>query len=379
MPTPDMPHAPLPNVDAPSSGKRVIFADGLRGFAALWVVLFHMSAGGHISHLRAALPGWLATVLFDWGHLGVPVFFVLSGFVMAMTVSRIEVDGALAARFVLRRLVRLSPPYYFALAVAVAFSYLKALALGVPKPQVGLGDIAAHMAYLELLLSTPVINTVFWTLCIEVQFYIAFACLVLVADATRMPFARLIVFGLTAAISLLWPLGLTHFALWKGDFLGFWHAFLAGVLVCWGWLEGKKMRQVATVYCFSLMGIGIATQSQFVLTVAMAACVLSAAGACGTMGKWLSWPWIQTLGLISYSLYLLHNPLTGASFRLVGKWMLPGQATEFIGVFVALVVCVLGSWLANRFIERPSMSWSRAIPLRSTGYAGASAQGIQAG
>lgn len=233
------------------------------------------------------------------------------------------------------------------------------------------------MAYLALLLSTPVINTVFWTLCIEVQFYIAFACLVLAADAIRMPSARLVVFGLAAAFSLLWPLGLTHYALWKGDFLGFWYAFLAGVLVCWGWMDGTRMHHVAGIFCFSLLGIGIATQSHFILAVAITAFSLSVAGILGTMGRWLSWPWIQALGLMSYSLYLLHNPLTGASFRLLGKWMQPGRVTELIGAMLALVVCVLGSWLVNRFIERPSIVWSRSIPLHGSRYAPSSPQGAQ--
>lgn len=136
---------------------------------------------------------------------------------------------------------------------------------------------------------------------------------------------------------------------------------------------------MAAIFCVSLLGIGIATQSPFVLAVAMTACMLFAASLFATMGTWFSWPWIQTLGLFSYSLYLLHNPLTGASFRLVGKWMLPGYATEFIGAFVAFLACVSGSWLANRFIERPSIAWSRSVSLQKRRYAAPSPQGMRVG
>jgi len=103
---------------APAGGKRrMLFADGLRGIAAMWVTLFHLAEGGHVDALRAALPRWLDTCLFAWGHGGVGIFFVLSGFVMALTVERASMDGAAAGSFVLRRLVRLCPPYWLAIAL----------------------------------------------------------------------------------------------------------------------------------------------------------------------------------------------------------------------------------------------------------------------
>ena len=85
---------------------RLAFADGLRGLAALWVVLYHASEGGHLTQLKAVLPKLITDLVFNFGHLGVPVFFVLSGFVMAFTVQSETVDRAFAGRFVLRRLVR---------------------------------------------------------------------------------------------------------------------------------------------------------------------------------------------------------------------------------------------------------------------------------
>jgi hypothetical protein len=41
---------------APSSASRLAFADGLRGLAAFWVVLYHASEGGHLTQLKAGLP-----------------------------------------------------------------------------------------------------------------------------------------------------------------------------------------------------------------------------------------------------------------------------------------------------------------------------------
>ena len=104
---------------------RVAFADGLRGFAAFWVVLYHLSEGKQLEHIKPLLPQSLYAAVFDAGHLGGGIFFVLSGFVMAMTVQQAKVNGVYAAHFLLRRMVRLTPPYYFAIAVTLVMVLLK--------------------------------------------------------------------------------------------------------------------------------------------------------------------------------------------------------------------------------------------------------------
>ena len=103
---------------------RLGLVDALRCFAALWVVLFHMSEGKHIPTLLAAIPDWLKYIVFDAGHLGVPIFFVLSGIVMAVTTFRVQMTHKNAAKFVSRRLVRLAPPYYVAIAFGIAVGAL---------------------------------------------------------------------------------------------------------------------------------------------------------------------------------------------------------------------------------------------------------------
>jgi len=85
--------------------------DGLRGVAALWVVLYHTWTGGHIDNLFAALPDWFATLVFELGWLGVPVFFMLSGFVIPRSQARKADRDFSPLNFMHRRWRRLSPPY----------------------------------------------------------------------------------------------------------------------------------------------------------------------------------------------------------------------------------------------------------------------------
>ena len=82
----------------------------------MWVVLFHAYAGRHFGLLESWLPVPARAVL-DAGHLGVQIFFVLSGFVISYSVSRYRVDARFIGRFALRRSIRLDPPYWMSISL----------------------------------------------------------------------------------------------------------------------------------------------------------------------------------------------------------------------------------------------------------------------
>ena len=155
---------------------RLSFADGLRGFAAFWVVLFHLSEGQHIDHIKNALPSHIFNVVFGYGHLGVAIFFVLSGFVMALTAHKVKFNYTIATKFILRRLTRLAPPYYFAIAFALIFIFIKSKALHIDHQATSISSIVQHIFFVQGYFQTKQINTVFWTLCIEVHFISFFQC-----------------------------------------------------------------------------------------------------------------------------------------------------------------------------------------------------------
>ena len=128
---------------------RLCFPDGLRGIAAAWVVLFHMAAGHHIEKIKSTLPDFLYTPIFSWGYLGVSIFFVLSGFVMALIANKVKFNTINSFRFVLRRLVRIAPPYYFAIAVTLFLIAIKSTALHLPYVTPSLGNLISHLFFLE--------------------------------------------------------------------------------------------------------------------------------------------------------------------------------------------------------------------------------------
>ena len=90
---------------------------------------------------------------------------------------------------------------------------------------------------------------------------------------------------------------------------------------------------------------------------------MSLAGALGRMNTWLNWRWIQWLALIFYSLYLLHNPITGLTYRVVHLLVAPGVMADLVDFVATIAICLLGSYVGYLLIERPCIRWSHAISL----------------
>ncbi len=345
---------------------RFAFIDALRGLAALSVVLFHAKEGGHIPEIFNRMPGWIEA-LVENGNLGVAVFFVLSGFVISHSIYAERVSARFLGRFILRRSLRLDPPYWVAIALALGFAFLSAkIVSGKTFPHVSAGQIMAHLVYLQDILRYPSINPVFWTLCLEVQFYLVYGALLAIGrndpDAPMQGAGTRVVFTIAALTSLLWPLGLVTGSLWPGSFLPLWHAFLLGVGAYWSW------RNPAAIPFFAAYVLAIAIPSLirgqiFSTTCAVTACVVFVAAMTGRIFTALNWSWLQFLGAISYSLYLTHNPITGASFRVIN--MLTGHSPtwEFVAWIASVAGCVVFAAAMWWLIEKPSILLSRKVQL----------------
>jgi peptidoglycan/LPS O-acetylase OafA/YrhL len=352
-----------------SSGNRLALADGLRGVAALWVVLFHASAGGHLDLLKASLPDWLFSWVFGHGSLGVPIFFVLSGFVMALTVHQMPIDAAQGLKFVARRLVRLSPPMYFSFVVLFCLGAIKGVVMhtGIELPR--WQTLLAHATYTQGLTGAPALNPIYWTLGVEVQFYLAFALAIVVADrwggAAGFQRRRLGVFFAAGLISLAWPFNVSTTAPWAGSFLPFWYAFVGGVFAYWASREVRFSRELLWMFFAALGSALVLHRSYFTGAVLVTAVLLAQSHRWASLNWLCNWRALQFLGAISYSLYLLHAPIIGATFNICNRLLPRSSWGEFAGLLLAVVICIFASYLTYRFVEKPSIRWSRMVAARA--------------
>jgi hypothetical protein len=222
--------------------------------------------------------------------------------------------------------------------------------IGVEKQFPSTSTVVAHLFYLQDLLGIQALSSVYWTLCLEVQFYLALILLL----ATRWP--------MTLALGLLgWSL-LEHANIVsiaaRGLFVQFWFGFAAGAFTYWTTVGRCRPYHLYMVLATILI-FAIGKNGAWCLVTAITAAALHVASRIDRMGKWLSDSLMQGLGKISYSLYLFH-PIVGWStqsfaLRYMNQW----------GALIAgLAASVLSAWIAYLVAERPAIRLSHWVALK---------------
>ncbi|EEA03772.1 acyltransferase 3 [Burkholderia sp. H160] len=341
----------------------------LRALAALGVVAFH--ADGNVS-----LYGW-ASHLFPhasrYGELGVDVFFVISGFVIAL-VSHGEPRGFEAARkFIAARIARIVPLYWvlttlFILLLATVPSVFVPWTFG--SARLSLWHALSSFLFLPSLNGSgpiaPMLN-VGWTLNYEAWFYVVFAAAMsvttrpLVVVAAFLGFTSLLRLSHGTGVPFLFytdPIVLEFVA---GSFLG---AYLA---------KGKRIPLVAALTV--LLGViairkvyapTLTDDNRFIVFGLPAFAIVFVALALESRIRWSTL--LGKLGDASYSLYLTHILTLPLVLKLVQtadrQHRLPGDV-----VCVAVVVgSILVAFACHRLLERPmTRSIGRWVSRQSDG------------
>ena len=144
--------------------------DPLRGLAALWVVAYHLQAG---SPAAQGVP--VVSALAGAGFLGVPMFFVISGFCLAAAARRALDEARPASEFLGRRLWRIYPPFWYSVLFAAVLSPLAfAPSLDGWLRLLSLGQVfdPSHERVIDRFKE---LNAPCWSLAIEAQFYLVVA------------------------------------------------------------------------------------------------------------------------------------------------------------------------------------------------------------
>jgi len=320
---------------------RIHSIDLLRGIAAIAVSWFHFTSGSTFLG-----EGWLRES-GAYGWLGVEAFFVISGFVIPYSLYhsgyRFPRD---AGRFLVKRVVRLDPPYLTAILLAVALSFISAQVPGFrgEPPHYTWPQLLSHLGYLNALVELPWVIPVLWTLAIEFQFYLCMsACFPLLTQ--RRNGSRLGIVLVLLALPFLIPAEALLFKYFGLFVLGI-STFQRSV----GLLSGAGF----------WAQYGLAVGVSYAALGAPAAVVGAITGLLIPVERFPVPRLLAAAGAISYSLYLLHVPIGGRVVNL-GARFASGTWTTLAVLLAALAATLGASYLLFRFVELPCRRISSAI------------------
>lgn len=364
-----------PSAESLPSTQRFLWVDAIRGLACVAVILRHLFHPAHLHPGLARLfPAWL-----EWLHVvsaaGVYAFFVISGFVIAHSLRNNSLNNQSVVNFIVRRQVRLDPVYWACLLlfliVPALFFDLGALA------KISLPNLVINAVYLQSLLAKESIIGPSWTLCIEIQFYLAFIGILMLGRSARkispqnnLTLVSLAILFATGLLALL----LKHKTFYAAIFISYWHFFAVGALTYYAL---QKMIS-ARLYAFFVLAFALSlafspldaiadfgtkhSLSLAAMTVALATALsLFYAGKSGKMAVWGNTPILQYLGKISYTLYLIHVLVIQILTDLWAPKPIENSALALGFYFLCFAVSILCAHILHLLVEKPSMKFASRL------------------
>lgn len=336
--------------EAQASQQKLDSIQYLRAFAAYLVVIFHVTAS-----LNSETGD---TAIFAVGAIGVDIFFILSGFLMAMIVAeRREING----RFLLRRFLRIAPLYYLMTIVLFAIALLAPFWLNSAKPDYWhLVTSLLFLPYPQSEYNVAPILALGWTLNYEMFFY----CLVALTTwlfgdrslrITAIILVALVIAGRIADFGVIWRFYTDPIIL----------EFAAGILVYRYIYLDKRPRKIAVFAALFLGGVAFlisdpqaSSESARLLKWGFPALAITTGGIFALK---FSSRWLRILGDWSYSTYLVHVFIVQLFVKAVFALELSQTLSPLALIAIIVPVTIAASGLMYRGFELPMMRFLKRL------------------
>ncbi len=333
---------------------RLAVVDGLRLLAALAVALYHYTVSWRIDghSMPAELLPRLSPVAI-YGFLGVELFFLISGFVICMSSWGRGLGGYAASRA-----GRLYPAYWACVLITAVVVVWAPVTGGVPvSTRPGPLDVLVNLTMLQEPFGVPSVDTVYWTLWVELRFYLLFAIVV----GRGLTYRRAVLFCAVWLAAAIAAPGL-HSPLLDAVVMPGWAPyFVAGIAfylvhrfgpsplplalagVCWLVSLAHVMDRIADVH----PGFAVQPWPAPVLVTLFYAVLLAVAL------RWtdrIGWAWLTVAGALTYPFYLLHQRI---GYSILRRTSVSVAVPVWAQIAGTVAVLLAAAWLVHRFVERP--------------------------
>lgn len=329
----------------PSNG-RLTGLDALRGLAVMSVMTYHYTVP------YVALAGHPLPLLFNfiYGHYGVELFFVISGFVIFLTLQR----TSRPQDFIVSRMARLYPTFVTAMlltATIMHFSSFDAL-------KVGIGPMLVNLSMLAPLLGVPSVDGAYWSLVPEIAFYLLAGVAYFGLRSFRIE--TLSIAWLALAV-LLHVTGINRDPAHSAPF------FVIGMMLYRLRSGEGGPLTLATLGIALLASACGAGDDLWPIPAAVYVMLIACFAALVWLGSAPRSPLARLsplvfIGEISYALYLIHQYVGFVVIDHLVRW---GVEINTAAV-LAMGVCILLAYAITRFVERPAQRALRAAFARGS-------------
>ena len=368
--------SPLEAAVSPGTAKIAPYRtlEAWRGFASLWVVLFHASHAAVVRNPALESASLYAFPLL--GALGVQIFFVVSGYCIATAACNTLQRDQSFMRFMRARIRRIYIPYWCALPIASAISIFAALLMraGYLHASFSASSNVLHQSGLfyftnltltQLAARRPVSEFLLpqaWTLCYEMAFYLIMGLLILVPALGRGERSFLSAVHAITAATLL---GLLLAPQGRFYPLDLWPQFGLGVLVYDAVRHGKEARPwlwlllasglllaFAVRYDLVFSLAGESSRLTYLFTLAFSLLILLLHRFDAPLSRLKVVQAFSAVGLFSYSLYLIHFLVIGIVNQGIHVLKAP-ERLHFVWFLLTVLAAVAAGRVFYHFCERP--------------------------
>ena len=317
--------------------KRFTEIDALRGLAALAVVLFHYTTR---YEERFGIDNGGFSDIFVFGEYGVQLFFIISGFVIYMSILKVKS----VSDFAIKRSFRLYPAYIF----AVVLTFTIVSLAPIEQLKIDIMPALVNLTMFQDFLGAPRVDGVYWTLRVELTFYILMGILLFFKVEKNVMWIVYSWLAFSVGVQLV-HMGAdndTTALIREFSIASFSHMFIIGMMFYSIWQHGDKLKYYAVIaMCIGYDLIFLSVENAlftalFVLTFYL---------VIHNRMQFLSSRVLVFFGTISYPLYLIHQNI---GYVVINKMHELGF-THPIFTVMLIGATILAAYLIFRYVETP--------------------------